>query len=186
MSDRAPAPGRLSLVQEFVNTNEIDENRDDLAQPDGLREWLVQRALLGPDTRIEQADVDRAIAVREAIRGLALANNGGPLYPVDLATLNRAAAEMPLRLRFQPGGAARLEPTDSGINGALVQVLTAVFAAMAEGTWPRFKACRKHDCRWAFYDQSKNHSGTWCSMAVCGNRVKATSYRKRRGGHQTQ
>jgi predicted RNA-binding Zn ribbon-like protein len=33
---------------------------------------------------------------------------------------------------------------------------------------------------WAFYDRSKNRSGHWCSMRVCGNRAKARQFRERR------
>jgi predicted RNA-binding Zn ribbon-like protein len=51
---------------------------------------------------------------------------------------------------------------------------------MANGTWERLKACALHDtCEWAFYDWSKNRSGTWCDMKVCGNRSKARAYRER-------
>ena len=35
------------------------------------------------------------------------------------------------------------------------------------------------DCRWAFYDGSKNRSGRWCDMASCGNRMKARAFRER-------
>jgi predicted RNA-binding Zn ribbon-like protein len=50
---------------------------------------------------------------------------------------------------------------------------------MSEGTWSRLKACLADTCQWAFYDQSKNRSAHWCSMAVCGNRAKARAYRNR-------
>ena len=30
-----------------------------------------------------------------------------------------------------------------------------------------------------FYDRSKSHARRWCSMAVCGNRAKATAHRVR-------
>jgi predicted RNA-binding Zn ribbon-like protein len=53
---------------------------------------------------------------------------------------------------------------------------------MAEGTWERLKVCPAHDCLWAFYDSSRNRSGHWCSMKVCGNRAKARSYRERHRG----
>ena len=45
--------------------------------------------------------------------------------------------------------------------------------SVADGTWSRLKACREDDCHWAFYDRSRNRSGQWCVMAVCGNRNKA-------------
>jgi predicted RNA-binding Zn ribbon-like protein len=50
---------------------------------------------------------------------------------------------------------------------------------MSDGSWQRVKACRADDCHWAFYDFSRNRSGTWCDMAVCGNREKVRSYRER-------
>ena len=48
---------------------------------------------------------------------------------------------------------------------------------------PCVKACPADDCRWAFYDRSRNRSGTWCDMSDCGNRAKARAYRKR---HQAE
>ena len=51
------------------------------------------------------------------------------------------------------------------------------FEAIASGTWSRLKCCRNHACRWAFYDDSKNRSATWCSMQICGNRAKTRTYR---------
>jgi len=53
------------------------------------------------------------------------------------------------------------------------------YTSMADESWNRLKACRLDDCQWAFYDQSKNRSRTWCSMKVCGNRAKARAYRER-------
>ena len=52
--------------------------------------------------------------------------------------------------------------------------------AMADGTWSRLKACSADSCQWVFYDTSKNRSGHWCSMRVCGNRAKARQFRARR------
>ena len=52
--------------------------------------------------------------------------------------------------------------------------------ALVVGAWPRLKACRETTCRWAFYDASKNRSSIWCSMAVCGSRAKARTYRRRK------
>jgi len=54
------------------------------------------------------------------------------------------------------------------------------YESMVAGTWSRLKVCPADDCQWAFYDHSKNRSGTWCSMKVCGNRAKVRRYRERR------
>ena len=60
------------------------------------------------------------------------------------------------------------------------QLLAIAFQSQIEGTWPRLKLCRNPDCRWAFYDSSRNRSGSWCRMGQCGNRLKNRAYRERR------
>jgi predicted RNA-binding Zn ribbon-like protein len=42
------------------------------------------------------------------------------------------------------------------------------------------RMCGSETCRWLFYDTSKNHSRRWCDMKVCGNRMKARRFQKRR------
>jgi predicted RNA-binding Zn ribbon-like protein len=112
------------------------------------------------------ADDEREPAFREALRGL-LARD-----PDAIAALNDASAS--LRVRFDPDGTARLEG-----DGLIASMLAIIARAQADGTWERMKACRADDCRWAFYDRSRNRSRTWCSMRECGNRAKARSYRAR-------
>ncbi len=94
-----------------------------------------------------------------------------------MEVLDAAAARAGLLPRFASG---RLEPTGSGVDAALGTVLAAAFAAMADGTWRRLKACPGERCGWAFYDRSPSASATWCSMQVCGGRAKARSYYARR------
>ena len=50
---------------------------------------------------------------------------------------------------------------------------------MNDRTWARLKACPAEDCQWAFYDHSRNRSGTWCEIGKCGNRAKARRFRER-------
>jgi predicted RNA-binding Zn ribbon-like protein len=82
-------------------------------------------------------------------------------------------------MRFDADGSAVLEPQAGGAAGALGRLLVIVQTAIAAGTWQRLKACREHSCEWAFYDHTKNRSGAWCTMDVCGNRAKARAYRER-------
>jgi predicted RNA-binding Zn ribbon-like protein len=58
--------------------------------------------------------------------------------------------------------------------------MLVISAAQLNGTWARLKACRNDDCLWAFYDRSRNHGGTWCDMASCGNRLKNRDFAARR------
>jgi predicted RNA-binding Zn ribbon-like protein len=94
-------------------------------------------------------------------------------------TLSQAAERARFAVRFDPEGSVRLEPGAGGIDGALGRLVAIVAAAMVDGTWSRLKACQADRCGWAFYDHARNRSRRWCSMAVCGNRTKARSYRRR-------
>ena len=71
-------------------------------------------------------------------------------------------------------------PAASGVDAAVGEVLAVAFAAMIDGRWERLRACPRDVCGWVFYDRSPANRATWCSMAVCGNRVKAGTYYRRR------
>ena len=94
-----------------------------------------------------------------------------------MAVLDAAADRAGLLPRFARG---RLESRAAGVDAALGAVLAAAFAAMADGTWRRLKACPGERCGWAFYDRSVNGSAAWCSMRVCGGRAKARAYYARK------
>jgi predicted RNA-binding Zn ribbon-like protein len=53
-------------------------------------------------------------------------------------------------------------------------------ALTVDGRWDRLKICPADDCRWAFYDRSKNRFRHWCSMAECGVRAKSRAFRARK------
>jgi predicted RNA-binding Zn ribbon-like protein len=178
---REPAAGALELVQAFVNTVDREHGPDLLDDDGGLREWLERRMLpadLGPGDR------ERALEVREALRALLRANNGGSHDPAAQEALERAARRARLEPAFPPDGAT-LVPRAAGIDAALGSILAAAFTAMLDGSWARLKACPREVCGWVFYDRSTNASATWCSMRVCGGRVKASAYyrRRRAAGH---
>jgi predicted RNA-binding Zn ribbon-like protein len=175
MSDAEPAPGRLVLVERFVNTVDHEHGREVLSEPGRLRGVLE----LDAGIRIGADDLRRALRLREALRSLALANNGGEADPEAVAVLEDAAARGRLVVRFRDGE-ARLEPARRDVDGALADLVGIVHTAMADGTWSRLKACRRDVCHWLFYDRSRNRSAVWCQMAVCGNRIKTKAYRERR------
>jgi predicted RNA-binding Zn ribbon-like protein len=179
-SSRPPAPGPLALVQAFVNTYDVEPRREELTSPEVLRAWLVDHGLLHDAEPLSDADLHRTLEAREALRALLEANNGAPVDAAAVTTLNRIAEGAHLRVQFERDGHAQLAPAAGGVDTALGRLLAIVSTAMAEGTWARLKVCRSETCRWAFYDYSKNRSGAWCTMAVCGSRVKARTYRKRR------
>lgn len=178
MADREMASGDLGLVQAFVNTVDLQDGPEDLKDPNSLQGWLVGKGLMHGSHTVEASDLKHAIALREAIRGVIGTNSGLPVYPVDIATLNGAAAASRLNIRFGTDGKPRLEPEDSGVVGALGRIVAKLYSAMEDDdSWTRLKLCTSQSCRWAYYDRSKNHSSRWCTMASCGNREKARRFR---------
>jgi predicted RNA-binding Zn ribbon-like protein len=152
-------------VQLFVNSVDLTHEREWIA------DWLE-----GEGVRPTAAAVLQAQQAREALRELLCANNRQPGGRDPYPILERAAdaARLSLDLRGPD-----LVPRATGVNGAVGRVLAVVYAATQDGTFARLKACRNHDCRWAFYDYSKNRSASWCSMQLCGNRTKTRAYRRR-------
>jgi len=178
---RKPAPGRLGLVAEFVNTLDVEVGHDALCDPPSLAMWLSGKGLLAEAARpVTDRDVGEAIALREGLRSLLAANNG--IGQAAVAALNVRSGDLSLRVVFGEDGGATLHAKGDGVRAALAELIGIVFTAMTDGTWSRLKVCREDSCRWAYYDRSKNRSGAWCSMEVCGNRAKARAYRARGAG----
>ncbi|MBW3561028.1 MAG: CGNR zinc finger domain-containing protein [Actinobacteria bacterium] len=185
-AEGADAPGDLAVVEAFVNTvtyNWDEPAEERLADPPALDRWLREHGLVGDGQRVtDRADLDRAVALREALRELLHANHDEADPAADaLELLEAESRRAPLAVAFGDTGHAALAPVGTGIDRAVAILLAIVFHAMHDGTWQRLKACRNDGCRWAFYDSSRNRSGRWCDMAVCGNRAKVRAYRERHG-----
>jgi predicted RNA-binding Zn ribbon-like protein len=176
-SGRAPAPGPLRLVQEFVNTLDAEEGRDLLADRDTFSAWVREQGLALTGSPPGDRDIAAATELREALRALLRTNAGGAPEPEAAAVVNRLSAGVPLRVELGPDGAATLQGA-----GVLAEVLAAAGTAMLDGSWRRLKVCVDPECEWAFYDRSRNRSGHWCDMAVCGSRHKVRAYRSRQRG----
>jgi predicted RNA-binding Zn ribbon-like protein len=178
---RAPAPGRLQLVQQFINSVDIEGGTDEFQTATELGSWLVSHGLAKPRSlELTSNDLRRTRRVRELLRDLASANNGivGPkqLYK----ELNRELASLPFWGAVQDADRPTLQPTGVGIDRALSQLAAIVIEEMITGDWSRMKACAEDVCRWVFYDHSRSRSGIWCTMAICGSRAKSRSYYRRR------
>jgi predicted RNA-binding Zn ribbon-like protein len=176
---RAPAPGPLGLVQAFVNSNydlEQDHGAELLDSPEALGRWLYTRNLIPATTQPTGTDLHQALAVREGLRALLIAKHEDrPLDPMAIRAMNAAAPQLPVTVELHADGPSFAAP--AAARSPLGVILAAAAGAMLDGTWQRLKACR--ECNWAFYDRSRNQASNWCSMKVCGGRVKQRAYYER-------
>lgn len=175
---RQRAPGRLALVQRFVNTRLHDFGIDRLGTAAKAETWLRTHGLLTRGASLDEADAARLRRVREALRALAVANREGDLDPAAAAELTREGRTATIRVHLGDAAVTSLVPAKRGVDAAVATLLVIVHEAQLTGAWPRLKACRH--CTYAFFDRSKNRSAAWCSMSICGNRTKNRAYRQRR------
>jgi predicted RNA-binding Zn ribbon-like protein len=177
---RPKAPGRLELLQRFINTHNHDfpPDWDRIGTAEKAQAWLREKRLIGPGDRITDAGAARLRGLREALRGLVIANHGGAPDPAAAAVIGEASRTAGLRIAPADDGRTVLEPASGGAEGAVATLLAILHEAQLSGTWTRMKACRS--CEYAFFDRSKNRSAAWCAMAICGNRTKNRAYHRRR------
>ena len=157
---RPKAPGRLELLQRFVNSynHDFPAEWDRIGTGERAQAWLRRKRLVGPGDHVSDADAARLRELREAIRAL--------------------SAGARLAVAVDDTGRITLVPAGGGADGAVATLLGILHEAQLTGDWLRVKGCRQ--CGYAFYDRSRNRSAAWCAMAICGNRTKNRAYYRRR------
>ena len=151
-----------ALVVRFLNTLDVDDGTDALATLDGWSSWLLGEGLDGCFGLQDSGSLERARELRADLRAMASGEQRAQGRPVDIQVALTADGRVELSA-----------PTAAGF-------LAAAAAKVAiEQRIDRVKICPADDCRWAFYDTSRNRSRQWCSMEVCGNRAKARAHRAR-------
>ena len=174
---RPKAPGRLELLQRFINTynHDLPRDWDRIGTALKAQAWLRRKGLVAPDDRISAADAARLRELREAIRALLIAKTEGR---PDADVIRALSGIAQLTLAIDGTGRSALAPVQSGADGAVATLLGILHEAQLTGHWSRLKGCRQ--CGYAFFDRSKNRSATWCAMSICGNRTKNRAYYRRR------
>jgi len=136
------------------------------------------------DSRQGEAFTQKLIAFRERLRLAVLRLEAG-LMPGDtfLAEVNVLLMEYPQRASVSKQGSKVLlnvffeprKPEDvwAPIVGATAELLSEVEPS-------RIRKCESESCIVHFYDTSKKGSRRWCSMNICGNKLKVAAYQRRR------
>jgi predicted RNA-binding Zn ribbon-like protein len=170
-----PVAAHVELLISFTNSEDHELHTDDLTTRADLTRWLLDHGLLERRVAATEDELSLAHRLRDGLHAALVANHDGFS---DNTALEAAAAQLPLQLSGatdQPG----LRPLHDGIRGALSRVLIAVNSSVADDTWRRLKICSADDCRWSYFDTTKNRSRAWCEWG-CGNKVKTRNYRARK------
>jgi predicted RNA-binding Zn ribbon-like protein len=175
-SDQAHA----QLLVDLINTHYLGDQSDVLAEA-GAPQWLRDHVGHQPHNATSGA-LAPLRRVREGLRQMAIANNGGQPDAATLAQADTALRRVPIVVGLSDADgapAARSAAPDGTVERVLATVAIAYLSSQIGGVWRRVKACAEPDCRWAFLDLSRNGSRRWCDMSECGNRAKNRAWRVR-------
>lgn len=172
--DDRHAPGELEFLRRFCNSVNRENGAERFSSSARLDAWLHEECR--PRVRATADQLARVLEVREVLHELVVANALGESAPAAWAALEQLLRPSSLGLRADGDGLI-VDVRSGGVDGLLARLGLIVAGAVAEGTWPRLKAC--HHCHWVVYDPSKNRSSRWCSMSACGGRHNAREYRRR-------
>jgi predicted RNA-binding Zn ribbon-like protein len=168
-------PPSAALVRDFVNTLDHELGSDALATRAGLAAFLTDHGLLAGPAMASQAQRVAAIRLRGALHDALELNHAAAR--ATLPELDDLLGRLPVRLAWNGEGVVA-RPAEDGIGGALAQIGLAAHETMAAQEWWRLKICAFDECEWAYYDQSKNRSRSYCEYG-CGNKLKTRAYRAR-------
>ena len=190
-----------NLSVDFVNTR-IRENgapKELLESFEDLIAWAV-RANLSDLAQAKAMLQDRsgrpkaaqvlkfALNFRETLREMVLdAERGADIKPAVIEAINlimkeeNGYAEV---VRTEEGFEKRFRTDFSDPRRLVASIAEAAADLLCYGNLANLKKCEGADCVLHFYDTTKNHSRRWCSMAVCGNRAKATTFYQRQNKKQ--
>src|SRR5260370_25015680 len=185
------------LGLDFLNTRPVQNGEAVELLPDfrALLRWFQAAELInagqavnlekcwGESDRAQQT-LSAAWGLREKLRKEILAwERGAAVRRPTVEELNRLMVEHPMRTRLRAtrNGLSKelwFDPQDPGdLFAPLAQSAATLFAETASD---RVRKCRQ--CVLHFHDTSKKGKRRWCSMRLCGNRLKVAAYAARQRG----
>jgi predicted RNA-binding Zn ribbon-like protein len=163
----AEAAADAEFLLALLNTTPVVDGvpTDDLADPEQGRAWLASMGGVGTDAELRTVVQTRA-GLQAVLRGT---------EPPDvLAPVLHGVACVPALDGGQVSWRLRVAPD----RGLAVRAVLA-WDTLAKNSPGRLRPCANGECRLFLIDHSKAGTARWCSMAVCGNRMKARRHYER-------
>ena len=175
-------------AMDFLNTEIVRDGWpvDLLDCPDALAHWLAEARLAPRNVTVTKGVLAAAKQTRAAWRDLAGAlADGKPLRSAALALLDRELRRGRGALTLRRQGSqfdVTFEPDPARAHDVRFLIARAAASFLAKADPARIRRCGGTNCVLFFYDATKSGTRRWCSMAGCGNRMKAAlHYHRKRG-----
>lgn len=153
------------FLLDLLNTTPVAEGM----QYDVLKEGVAAKAWLR-EHAASDAELPQLIAVRDVLQAVVR----GTESPVALEPLLNTVA---MRATATADGLSWTPDGDGAARGAVRAILA--WDALQTANPGRLRACANPDCRLFLIDRSKPNTARWCSMATCGNQMKARRHYRR-------
>lgn len=180
------------LALDFLNTKLLlsDGLQELLTDVAALERWLVAAGVLESGQRPEWRNsaegrqfLKRLLDFREKLRAeIIRRENGSGISEAFLGELNRLLEKHPCRMALQRSAkdlALGLVFEPRAPEDAWAPIVAAAADLLAGVPQDRVRKCESPTCVVHFYDTSKKNARRWCSMNLCGNKVKVAAYRRR-------
>jgi predicted RNA-binding Zn ribbon-like protein len=160
------AGDEMFLLDLLNTTPAIDGvSHDELGEADGGVAWLEARHRLG-----SSAELRSVRATRDRLQRVVRREDS----PESLAASLRHVTQRPV---LDSAGVRWELDVPAGHTAAVAAVLA--WDELRRASPGRLRPCANDECRLFLIDHSKPNRARWCSMAVCGNRLKARRHYER-------
>jgi predicted RNA-binding Zn ribbon-like protein len=164
----------LDFLATLAGRGTVDEER--LQTPQDLTDWIAESGIVDSAPPVDQSDLERTRALREAIaRTVGALVNGARVPDTDRALVNTAAALPQPHLRLENDGLHRT----GGVEAVLAVLARDCLDLHQSPDRSSLRRCADPGCSRVFVDRSRGQRRRWCGMKGCGDRAKAAAYRQR-------
>ena len=160
------------LLLDLLNTTPVVDGvaLDDLEDPKAARNWMRNHGIKPSDKELSALVKARSM-LQAVVRGS------------QTPAVLRGVVDS---LRLRPVATADGLDWQVVLDGAPIGAVRAALAwdSLRISSPGRLRPCANDECRLFLIDRSKPNTARWCSMAICGNRMKARRhYQRNRTGN---
>ena len=186
---------------DFINTQMIVRGNptDLLDECEDLVAWLVQARMLDKvqaavimtqwNHKDQEQLFEQGVTFRGTLREMAARIAARQSIPDSaVASINQILSRCPgyPQLAYKKGRLERqFQSQAAQKDGLLAPLAEAASDLLCSGKLSLIKKCGNPACILYFYDTTKNHTRNWCSMQLCGNRIKVAAHYQRKRNHPT-